>query len=124
MYQKILIVEDNRINMLLAKTLVYRIIPNCIIIQAKDGNDAIKKYIKEQPDAILMDVQMPNKNGYDATHEIRKIKEAEHVPIIAITAGILVGEKEKCFESGMDDYATKPIVISDLGRLLHKWNNK
>lgn len=124
MYQKILIVEDNRINMLLAKTLVNRIIPNCIIIQAKGGNEAIEKYRSERLDAILMDVQMPNKNGYEATHEIRKIKGAENVPIIAITAGILVGEKEKCFDAGMDDYATKPIVISDLGRLLHKWNNK
>lgn len=123
-YHKILIVEDNRINMLLARTLVKRIIPNCVIIEAKDGNDAIEKYISEQPDAILMDVQMPNKNGYDATNEIRKIKGSESVPIIAITAGILVGEKEKCFESGMDDYMPKPIIISDLERILHKWNNK
>jgi CheY-like chemotaxis protein/nitrogen-specific signal transduction histidine kinase len=123
-YHKILIVEDNRINMLLAKTLVKKIIPNCIIIEAKDGNDAVEKYISEHPDAILMDVQMPNKNGYDATHEIRKIKGSENIPIIAITAGILVGEKEKCFESGMDDYMPKPIIISDLERILQKWNNK
>jgi len=123
-YHKILIVEDNRINMLLARTLVKRIIPNCIIIEARDGNDAIQKYIAEQPDAILMDVQMPNKNGYDATNEIRKIQGSENIPIIAITAGILVGEKEKCFESGMDDYMPKPIIISDLERILHKWNNK
>lgn len=122
-YHKILIVEDNKINMLLAKTLVKKIIPNCIIIEARDGNDAIEKYKLELPDAILMDVQMPNKNGYDATHEIRKIKGSENIPIIAITAGVLIGEREKCFESGMDDYMPKPIIIADLERILHKWNH-
>jgi len=123
-YHKILIVEDNRINMLLATTLLKHIIPNCILIEARDGNDAIDKYIVEQPDAILMDVQMPNKNGYDATTEIRKINGAENIPIIAMTAGILMGEKEKCFQSGMDDYLPKPIVIADLMKILHKWNIK
>jgi len=121
-YQTILIVEDNKINMFLAKTLLKRIIPNCRIIEAVDGNDAIEKYIKEQPEIVLMDVQMPNKNGYDATYEIRKIKRTENIPIIAMTAGILVGEKEKCFEAGMDDYLPKPIIIADLMRILHKWN--
>ena len=123
-YHKILVVEDNKINMLLVKTLIKKIIPNCIIIEAKDGNDAVEKYINEHPDAILMDVQMPHKNGYEAACEIRKIKGSENIPIIAITAGILAGEKEKCFESGMDDYMPKPIIISNLERILHKWNNK
>lgn len=123
-YHKILVVEDNKINMLLVKTLIKKIIPNCIIIEASDGNDAVEKYINEHPDAILMDVQMPHKNGYEAAHEIRKIKGSENIPIIAITAGVLAGEKEKCFESGMDDYMPKPIIISNLERILYKWNNK
>ncbi|MFT7164516.1 MAG: signal transduction histidine kinase/ActR/RegA family two-component response regulator [Flavobacterium sp.] len=123
-YHKILVVEDNRINMFLAKTLLKRIIPSSDIIEATDGNDAVEKYIMEQPDVVLMDVQMPNKNGYDATYEIRKSKGAENIPIIAMTAGILMDEKEKCFESGMDDYLPKPIIIADLMRILHKWNKK
>ncbi|EIA08469.1 ATP-binding protein [Flavobacterium frigoris] len=123
-YNKILVVEDNKINMFLAKTLLKRIIPNCDIIEAVDGNDGIEKYTKEQPDIVLMDIQMPNKNGYDAASDIRKLKGAEKIPIIAMTAGILTGEKEKCFEVGMDDYMPKPIIIADLVRILHKWNKK
>jgi CheY-like chemotaxis protein len=119
--KKILIVEDNKINMLLVKTLVKRIVSNCTIFEAKDGNEAIEQYVKEQPDVILMDIQMPNKNGYEATDEIRKLKDSENVPIIAITAGIMVGDKEKCFQAGMDDYLPKPIIQTDLEKILHKW---
>ncbi|MBF2709055.1 PAS domain S-box protein [Flavobacterium soyangense] len=119
--KKILIVEDNKINMFLAKTLVKRIIPNSIIIEASDGNEAIKHYINDKPDIILMDIQMPNKNGYEATNEIRDMEGLEKTPIIALTAGILIDEKEKCFESGMDDFLAKPIIVSDLEKTLLKW---
>jgi CheY-like chemotaxis protein len=68
-----------------------------------------------------MDIQMPNKNGYEATQEIRKIKGSKHIPIIAITAGILVGDKEKCIAAGMNDYLPKPIIQYDLERILYKW---
>ena len=68
---------------------------------------------------------MPNKNGYEATYEIRKLEEDTlKTPIIAVTAGILTGEKEKCFEAGMDDYLPKPIIIADLENMLLKWLNK
>jgi signal transduction histidine kinase/CheY-like chemotaxis protein len=122
--KKILIVEDNKINMLLAKTLVKRIIPGCIILTANDGNEAVEQFMKEKPDAILMDIQMPIKNGYEATIAIRKLEGDIKTPIIAVTAGILTGEKEKCFDSGMDDYLPKPIIIADLESALHKWLNK
>ncbi|MGO4817708.1 response regulator [Flavobacterium sp. W22_SRS_FP1] len=120
-FNKILLVEDNKINMLLAKTLVKKIMPNYTIIEATDGNEAIEKYVLEKPDMILMDIQMPHKNGYDTTREIRKIEGSEKVPIIAMTAGILMGEKKKCFEAGMDDYIPKPIVFSELDNTLNKW---
>ena len=122
--KKVLIVEDNKINMLLAKTLVKKIITNCTIIEAKDGNEALEFYKKELPDVILMDIQMPNKNGYEATIEIRQIKGAENIPIIAITAGIMIGDKEKCLEAGMNDYLPKPIIQSDLEKMLHIWLDK
>ena len=122
--KKVLIVEDNKINMLLAKTLVKKIITNCIIYEAKDGNEAVDQYIKVQPELILMDIQMPNKNGYQATDEIRNLKGTEKIPIIAITAGIMIGDKEKCLEAGMDDYLSKPIIQSDLENMLHKWLHK
>ncbi len=122
--KKILIVEDNKINMLLVKKLVKVIIPNATIYDAKDGNEAIEKYIKEKPNLILMDIQMPNKNGYEASEEIRKLKDSETIPIIALTAGIMMGDKEKCFESGMNDYLPKPIIREDLEQILTKWLNK
>lgn len=122
--KKILIVEDNKINMLLAKTLIKKIISNCTIFEAKDGNEAVEEYKKENPDLILMDIQMPNKNGYEATDEIRNLKGSEKIPIIAITAGIMAGDKEKCLVSGMNDYLSKPIIQSDLEKILHKWLHK
>jgi CheY-like chemotaxis protein len=121
---KVLIVEDNKINMLLAKTLVKRIISNCVILEAKDGNEAVELYKKESPDVILMDIQMPNKNGYEATDEIRQLKDSENIPIIAITAGIMIGDKEKCLEAGMNDYLPKPIIQLDLEKVLYKWLSK
>jgi PAS domain S-box-containing protein len=118
---RILIVEDNRINMLLAKKMVEKIMPNCIIFEATDGKEAIKLYKKQKLDIILMDIQMPNKNGFEATIAIRKLGRSGATPIIALTAGILIEEKEKCLKSGMNDYISKPINITDLETVLHKW---
>jgi len=67
---------------------------------------------------------MPNKNGYEATTEIRQLNVDSKTPIIAVTAGILAGEKEKCFESGMNDYLPKPIVFNDLENIILKWIKK
>ena len=68
-----------------------------------------------------MDIQMPNKNGFEATYEIRKIEENSFTPIVALTAGIFIEEKEECLKSGMNDYITKPIIPSDLEIVLNKW---
>ena len=122
--KKVLIVEDNKINMLLAKTLVKKIMPNAIVFVAGDGNEAVLQFKKEKPDIILMDIQMPNKNGYEATKEIRLLSNGAQTPIVAITAGIMTEDKEKCFESGMSDYLPKPIIISDLEKVLLKWLTK
>ena len=85
---------------------------------------ACKIYKKEKPDLILMDIQMPYKNGYETTAEIRLLKKYNQTPIIALTAGIVLGEKEKCLELGMDDYVSKPIVRSKLEEVLYKWLKK
>ncbi|MFV8377979.1 response regulator [Flavobacterium sp. LB3R33] len=119
--KKILVVEDNKINMLLVKTLLKSILPGCAILEASDGKKAIKLYKKEKLDLILMDIQMPHKNGYETTAEIKQLKKDNNVPIIALTAGIMLGEKEKCLESGMHDYISKPIIRSNLEKVLFKW---
>lgn len=118
---KILIVEDNKINMLLAKTLVKQIIPNLTIFEAENGKEAVEKFNQLNPNLILMDVQMPLMNGYEATQEIRKSEAGKNIPIIALTAGTVVGEKEKCIEAGMNDYASKPIIKEILTEVLSKW---
>jgi PAS domain S-box-containing protein len=118
---KILIVEDNRINMLLVKKIIMKLIPDCSIYEATDGKEAIRVHKKENADIILMDIQMPRKNGYEATTEIRKLKNSKDTTIIALTAGILIEEKEKCLECGMNDYIAKPIKQSDIQRILENW---
>ena len=76
-----------------------------------------------KPDLILMDIQMPIMNGYEATKEIRKTEKGKFIPIIALTAGTIVGEKEKCLEAGMNDYISKPIIKEILQTKLVQWLN-
>ncbi|MDR3679064.1 MAG: PAS domain S-box protein [Flavipsychrobacter sp.] len=117
----ILIAEDNMVNMLLAHTIIQKIAPNAIVLEAKNGVEAIAYYKKQIPDLILMDVQMPEMNGYEATQTIRQLEGSKHIPIIALTAGNVKGEKEKCLAAGMDDFVVKPIVEETLAVTLNKW---
>ena len=106
----ILIAEDNEFNMLLIKTIISKAIPTAKIIEANNGKEAVMLWVIEQPDLILMDMQMPEMSGIEATMIIReKELENHHTPIIALTAGALKEEKEKCISAGMDDFLTKPI---------------
>lgn len=118
---KVLIVEDNNINALLAKTLVKKILPNCKIQIASNGIEAIENCQDNVFSIIFMDIQMPVMNGYEAAVEIRKIKEYEKTPIIALTAGTVIGEKEKCLEKGMNDYLSKPIINGSLEQIIATW---
>ncbi len=121
---KILLVEDNKINMLLAKTLVKQIVPNVSIYEAENGKIAVANFEIIKPDLILMDIQMPIMNGYEATAEIRKLISGKHTPIIALTAGTVLGEKDICLKAGMNDYASKPIVKEVLENIILKWINQ
>ncbi|MBS7565955.1 PAS domain S-box protein [Mucilaginibacter sp. Bleaf8] len=117
----ILIVEDNMVNMLLAKTIIQKIAPRAIILEALNGQEALRVY--EQADLIFMDIQMPGMNGYEATQAIRAKETDRHVPIIALTAGNVKGEREKCLEAGMDDFAVKPFVEDTIRHLFEVWLN-
>ncbi len=119
MAKTILIVEDNKINMLLAKTLVRNIFPNAVIHEASNGKLGIEKYQETKPDILLLDIQMPILNGYEAAKEIRKTDTT--TPIIALTAGTIKGEKSKCLEAGMNDYISKPIIKDVFENMLLKW---
>jgi PAS domain S-box-containing protein len=117
----VFIVEDNKINMLLAKTLVKQILPNAEVIELENGKVALEKAQKQLPDLILMDIQMPIMNGYESSVEIRKLPNSKRVPIIALTAGTIVGEKEKCIEFGMNDYIPKPIDKEFLENIIREY---
>lgn len=117
----VLIVEDNDINLYLSKILVQQIAPKGDIIEAKDGLEAVNAFLAENPDIIFMDIQMPNMNGIDATKKIRELEKTGKVPIIALTAGNMTGEKEKCLEAGMSDFMVKPLVKENLREMFKKW---
>jgi PAS domain S-box-containing protein len=119
--KNILIVEDNNINALLAKTLLKKIMPNAKLSSASNGLEALELFQENPADIIFMDIQMPVINGYEATEEIRKLDIGKTVPIIALTAGTVVGEKEKCLNIGMNDYVSKPIIKGSLEEIIAKW---
>ena len=118
---KILIVDDVETNLLLAFAVLKRLLPNGIVLQATNGIEAIEKFKQEKVDLILMDIQMPEMDGFEATIEIRKLETGFRTPIIALTAGTVKNDIENCFLAGMDDYASKPIVMNTIVTVLKKW---
>ena len=119
----VLIVEDNRINMLLLKTIIKNLPIKTTVFEVVNGKQAVEQFETINPDIIFMDIQMPIMNGYEATKLIRNIKTGQNVPIIAITAGTEKEEKEKCIKSGMDDYIPKPIIKGIIEETFLKWVN-
>ncbi len=111
---QILVVEDGRVNQMVAAKLLEERGHSVQI--ASNGLEAVDAVRQTQFDVILMDVQMPEMNGFQATAAIRQIEEKHggHVPIIAMTANALKGDREQCIAAGMDDYVAKPIHSADL----------
>ncbi|RFS15466.1 response regulator [Emticicia sp. C21] len=124
-YLTILIVEDNKVNMLFARTIFKSVFPNGRILEAENGRIAVEIFKKDVPDIIFMDMQMPEMNGLEATLAIREMEAGKsRVPIIALTAGTVKGEKEKCIEAGMDDYITKPFIKDTVVKAIQKYLGK
>ncbi len=117
--KNILMVEDNPINQKITEKMLGRIGLSSVIVN--NGQEALDMILieKENIDLILMDVQMPVLNGLDATRELRKAGVL--IPIIAMTANVLKGDREICLEAGMDDYIGKPVKLNDLQHILQKW---
>lgn len=114
---KVLVAEDNPSNQMLISLLLKKI--GMTVILAQDGLIAIEKVQKENFDLILMDIQMPNMNGYEAVKKIRAM--GYKVPIIALTANAMDGDRDKCVKAGCDDYLTKPIKQHELFSILNKF---
>ncbi len=120
---KIMLVEDNKVNLFLLKSILSDLLPNSLFYEAVNGQEAVDLYQSIEPDIIFMDIQMPIMNGIEATEIIRKIKTTRSIPIIAVTAGTSDGEREKCLSAGMNDFLTKPIVRHSIEKTIKQFLN-
>jgi CheY-like chemotaxis protein len=112
---KVLLVEDNEMNRdMLSRRLIKR---GYEVVTAVDGAEGVAKARSERPDLILMDMSLPVLSGWDATRELRKEPDTKAIPVIALTAHAMAGDREKALEAGCDDFDTKPV---ELPRLLEK----
>jgi CheY-like chemotaxis protein len=112
---KILLVEDNEVNRdMLSRRLVRK---GYDVLLAADGRQGVDMAVSETPDLILMDMDLPIIDGWEATRRVKAAGPTRKIPVIALTAHAMVGDKQKALEAGCDDYDTKPV---DFPRLLEK----
>ena len=119
--KKILVAEDNKTNQMLIKILLDDM--NIDVTIANDGIETENIFKKDKCDMILMDINMPNKNGIDAMLDIKKFEQElnKFTPIIALTANATIGDKQKYIDFGFDDYLSKPIDMKNLIIVLNKY---
>jgi len=109
---RILLVEDNEMNRdMLSRRLARR---EYEVLVAVDGKEGVEMAGSEAPDLILMDMSLPVMDGWEATRQLKASPETKAIPIIALTAHAMSGDREKAMEAGCDDYDTKPIELSRL----------
>lgn len=118
----ILIAEDNDINRFIIEKMI--VDSGARLTFATSGEETVRAVSREEFDIILMDIEMPGMNGYQATEIIRNELKMKTIPIIAMTGHAMAGEKNKCIESGMTDYISKPFQSADLAMLITKWTNQ
>jgi CheY-like chemotaxis protein len=109
---RILLADDNEDNIGLLQNYLQAI--GCQVIVARNGNEVIERTQEEQPNLILMDIQMPGIDGLEATRRLRANPALAPIPIIAITALAMPGDRERCLEAGANDYLSKPIHLAKL----------
>ncbi|MDF1812815.1 MAG: response regulator [Verrucomicrobiales bacterium] len=118
---KFLLAEDGRVNQLVATSLLENMGHSVEV--AANGEEAFTAFRNKEFDAVLMDVQMPVMDGFEATRAIRDLEKETggHIPIIAMTANAMKGDRQKCLDAGMDDYLSKPVRSRDLVAILEKY---
>jgi two-component system, sensor histidine kinase and response regulator len=120
---RILMAEDNRINAEIAKEMLERL--GCEVVTAPNGRNACEILKTDRNfDLIFMDCQMPIMDGFEATSKLieqENTSAQQHIPIIALTANSMQGDKEKCIAAGMDDYLSKPVSQKDFAQMVSKW---
>jgi PAS domain S-box-containing protein len=116
----VLVVEDNEINRAVALRTLERL--GYRAAGARNGQEAVERFTPETYAAVLMDCQMPVMDGYQATARLRALEAGRRpTPVLAMTAGALTGDRERCLAAGMDDYIAKPVVFEALAALLERW---
>lgn len=116
---RILLVEDNPVNQELARELLNR--AGILVNIAGDGREALAILERERFDAVLMDCQMPVMDGYEATRALRQRPGWKDLPVIAMTANAMAGDRQKVLDAGMNDHVAKPIRVDDLFAALARW---
>ncbi|MFQ5399150.1 MAG: response regulator [Anaerolineae bacterium] len=119
--KKVLCVEDNSVNMLLVSRIVEA--EGHELIRAQDGQTALKILAETVPDIILLDINLPGMDGLELARRFKSEKRLEQVPLIATTAQVLVGDRERCMEAGCDDYLPKPLDIRRLRQVMRHFLN-
>lgn len=117
---RVLLAEDNKVNQTLATKLLEKL--GCHVTVVENGSQAVATLSENEFDVILMDVEMPEMDGISATKEIRRREQdsQQRIPIVALTAHAIVGDRERCLASGMDDYLSKPVRINEIKTMLTK----
>jgi two-component system cell cycle response regulator DivK len=119
MPSRILVVEDNPDNRVLITDVLTSL--DYEVIVAVDGEEGVSKATNEKPDLILMDLSLPQMDGWTATRKIKAVPDLQHIKIIALTAHAMVGDREKAIEAGCDDYVSKPIDLRELASKLAQY---
>ncbi len=117
--KKVLCIEDNSVNMLLVSRIVEA--EGHELIMAEDAQTAESILDEMTPDIILLDINLPGKNGLELAREFKADANLAEVPLIATTAQVLVGDRERCLEAGCDDYLPKPLDIRKLREILRHY---
>lgn len=118
---RILLVEDNRVNQIVASGLLHKL--GHEVDHAENGERALAALSLKPYDLVLMDCQMPVMDGYEATRRIRQNPEWTNLPVIAVTANVMAGDRDECMAAGMDDYVTKPYHRDALDSMIQRWAN-
>lgn len=116
---KILYIEDDFRNRLLVQRIL--VAYGYTVVEAETGTDGIRLAQEVDPDLILMDINLPEMDGYEATARLKKIDKLSGVPIIAMTANVMKGDREKTLEAGCDGYIQKPIDVDQLPEQIEKF---
>jgi len=114
----ILVIEDNPDNMITIKAVLQN---KYSILEATDGEEGLKKTLAESPDLVLLDISLPKMDGFTVVQKIKENKEVSHIPVIALTARVMKGDREKILEAGCNDYIAKPIDPEKVLETIENW---